>query len=148
MARSKSQDVSPAGRFGLFAMSPRRLQDLGLVKTVKKTGAESDKGGARNGKWTVTEWGPGMSEERFLGDPQLQVKVFRKSMREYAKAILELYKPAMGKMVGGKPVTLSGLLAVAHVCGIPGLDSWLKESKVREQFVQTTKAFMAATGIF
>jgi hypothetical protein len=139
VARGKPTDVSPSGRFGIYGFSPKRLQDLGLVATVKKVGAP--------GRWEAT-WQSGMSQERFLANPDLQRKVFRKSMRSYAEAILAHYKAAFGKTVGGKPVTLSGLLAVAHIAGAPGLDKWITDREVRERFPSTTTAFLSTTGIF
>lgn len=171
MARGKSMDVTAAGRLGMFGFTPKRLQDLGLVKEVRKVTVatpealellEKAKEAGPNDaaelrakanmaakrRWDAAVWAEGVSREKFLGSPDLQIRAFRKSMREYTQAIRELYKGAIGKQVGGKPVTLSGLLAVAHVCGAPGLDSWIKKADIREQFPQTTKAFMMATGLF
>lgn len=165
------ENISPAGRYGMFAMSPKRLQDLGLVVSARKlvpnearqlldaANAEEDKGKAddmrrrahalaqKGARWAAT-WRDDVPEERFLGSPDLQRRAFRKSMREYAKAVVSMYRSAFGKPVNGKVVTLSGLLAVAHIAGAPGLDSWLKDKSIREKFPTTTKAFEAATGIF
>ncbi len=139
MVRQAPGEIEPSGRLGMFAMAPRRLVDLGIV-------AETAKG--PDGKWAVSKWAEGWSAEKFLGDPKVQQKAFRKSMREYARTIGALYKEALGKKVLDKPVTLSGLLAVAHVAGARGLGSWLGDKGVREKFPQTTRVFVNTTEMF
>lgn len=171
MARGKLADITPAGRYGAFSMSPKRLQDLGLVTSAKKMlpaearqlleaargeqdpqkaeelRAKAREIASKGSRWE-TVWASPDLEAKFLASPDLQKKAFRKSMKEYAKSAVALYRSAFGKKVNGKIVTLSGLLAVANMAGAPGLDSWLKDKSVRERFPSTTKAFEEATGIF
>lgn len=139
MIKQGSAEIDSSGRLGMFGMSPKRLVDLGLVVDTAK---------GPNGKWAVGKWSEGWSSEKFLGDPKVQQKAFRRSMREYTRTIGALYKEALGKSVHGKPVTCSGLLSVAHMAGGRGLGSWLSNKTVREKFPQTTKVFLNATGMF
>jgi len=133
------EEVEKSGRLGIFAFAPKRLIDLGIAREVNKS---------PEGKWTVSKWSEGWSKEKFLGNPAAQAKAFRRSMREYARSIEALYKDAIGKKVHNKVVTLSGLLAVAHVAGGSGLSSWIKDKAVREKFPLTTKVFLNTSGMF
>ncbi len=142
MGRAKSGTVSPKGHLGIFQMGMRRLGDLGLAKNVRK--------GERNGEQGVWlgVWNAPLSEARFLASPELQYKIFVRSMQTYRREIERQFKNEIGREIEGKAATLSGLLAVAHHAGIPGLEKWLKGDPPREKFPQTTAAYKAATGIF
>ena len=142
MGRAKSGTVSPKGHLGIFQMGMRRFADLGLAKNVRK--------GERNGEQGVWLgiWNAPLSEAKFLGSPELQYKVFTRSMQSYKNEIAEKFGNAIGQEFEGKPATLSGLLAVAHHAGTPGLAKWLTGTPPRDKFPQTTAAYKAATGIF
>lgn len=145
MAFAEPGEVSPKGRVGMFGFSYQRLCDLGLVSKPKKVRTEG--GNSWTAKWRTPE-----HKARFLsadvGAP-IQVKVFTKSVADYMPEVAKRFGRALGKqIVPGQPITMSGLLAVAHLAGIKGLESWLREKRVRDKFSKTTAAFMAANGLF
>jgi hypothetical protein len=129
---------SPSGRLGLFATHLRRLEQLGYVRGI---------GRARDGALTAF-WVPPLTEETFLSDPRLQYTALAASMADLSETILRRYGSAVGRAVDGRPATLSGLLAVAHRVGIPGLVSWLGSSVERAHQRIATAAFGRANGIF
>ncbi len=137
MMTGKAGEVGPRGKVGLFQMSVRRLEDYGLMKNARMSGPKR--------MWTA-DWA--VPQQRFLADHRLQYKLFEKSMQNYAKQILERYKPAVGTVFEGTRATLSGLLAVAHAAGIDGLGKWLKNDPPRAKFKATTEAYGRANGIF
>lgn len=132
----RAANAEEAGRIGDFAISVRRLADLGIVQNPKKTKTSWD------AEWT------NISKEKFTGSPELQEQALAKSLGDYAGKIRTDYVKAIGKSVNDKPITLSGLLGVAHVAGIKGLETWLRDGKVREKFPGTTKLFETTNGIF
>lgn len=137
MAVAKSNTVAQRGNVGIFQMPVRRLSDYGLMRNPRKTGPD----GVWTADWTI-------DKARFLSDPALQYKVFEKSMAQYRALILERYRAAIGTSFEGKPATLSGLLAVAHLAGAEGLAKWLKNDPPRTKFKATTAAYARANGIF
>lgn len=46
------------------------------------------------------------------------------------------------------PITLSGLLALAHSAGMRGAASWLQNANDREKYPHTTKVFSQVNGLF
>jgi len=141
LGKSISTDVDSRYRLGIFAMGARRLADLGLMRSPKKT---TWKG--RTGVW-LADWIPPHSETRFLASPEAQYRTFLASMIDYRRAITS--KPELasviGKEIGDKKATLSGLLAVVHHAGLGGLGKWISGER---RVPATTEAFNAATGIF
>ena len=132
------------GAYGVFAMSVRRLADLGLVKDVKRVKDP------RTGRpmWTGT-WVPPLSQKAFMSTLKVQYKAFSKSMRLYAG----LYKKArsakpqlFAKAANGKPLTMSGFLALAHRAGGRGAMRALTDPSAR--FPQTWGFALRANGIF
>lgn len=140
----KAPDSEAKGRIGTYAMSIPRLADLGVVKAPHKVKGPK-------GYWEA-EWLAGTTKEAFAGST-LEKDTFDRSMKDYTEIILPRYKKILGKRLvnaqyGDKIVTLSGLLAVAHVAGNKGLESWVKDKAVREKFPGTTRLFYMANGIF
>jgi hypothetical protein len=140
MGDKKAKAVDDRYRLGIFGIGARRLVDLGLMKNPKKGEYKGAKG-----VW-VAEWLPPHSEEKFLGSPEAQYRAFVASMIAYRRAINQQFagKPAPAP-VGGKRVSLSGLLAVAHHAGMGGLGKWLSDER---RVPATTEAFTKATEIF
>lgn len=136
LAAGRAPDAEEKGRVGIYAISVPRLADLDVVTRPRKVG-----------KIWQAEW-PGVSREQFLADQDLQREVLFRSLRNYAQDVDDRYRAAVGKKLGGTVVTLSGLLAVAHVAGLRGLETWLRDPSVRVKFGGTTKLFAAANGIF
>ena len=134
MAKSRPSLKTPTGKLGVFQMSPRRLEDLGLVRKTDRS---------MSGIWTAI-WREPFSEASFLASPRLQYTAFLKSCRRY----LSPATAARGKIVDGKPVTISGALGVLHMAGETGLLSWIKDPKVRKKFSNTTDVFLSTNGVF
>jgi len=92
---------------------------------------------------------PPMSEDRFFNSPKVQYDVFKKSMKEYYKAIEESgLAKLVGKEIGTETLTMSGLLALVSQAGIKGAKGWLNKPKERERFPYTTQTFLETNGIF
>lgn len=132
------------GAYGVFAMSVRRLADLGLVKDVKRV--KDPKTGRP--VWTGT-WVAPMTQQAYMSSLSTQYKAFAKSMALYAA----LYKKARAarpqvyaKAAGGKPLTMSGFLALAHRAGGRGALSAVALPSKR--FPQTWGFALRANGIF
>ena len=126
-------DTSPKGRLGAFAMDPRRLEDMGLVVSARKT-----KDGS--GAWEC-EWADGLTGDDFLGNLPLQYATFVRS----TKAMAPKVSRHVGTVVDGQKCSLSGLLGVGHVAGEGAVDGWVDGAK---RFPATTLKFKATNGIF
>jgi hypothetical protein len=135
-------DVSN-GHVGYFYFAWPRLVYLKLATNLRKE--ENDKG---RKIWTADLLSPPTIEE-FLESSKLQYAAFSKSILDYLPTILRpQFTAFVGKDIEGKRVSISGLLAVAHVAGIEGLKSWLSNPEDREKYPNTTGAFLKATEIF
>jgi len=92
---------------------------------------------------------PPMSMERFLSSPKIQYQVFKKSMKEYNKAIdTSGLSRLIDEEIGIEVLTLSGLLGLVSQAGIKGTKGWLTNPQDRERFPHTTKTFLDTNGIF
>jgi hypothetical protein len=133
MACSPTGLKAPSGKLGAFAFSPRRLVDLGIASNATR----------ENNAWKAS-FRPPFSEVSFLKLPRVQYAAFVKSNRRYfPKAVSK-----RGLSVDGNLVTVSGALAILHLAGEAGFDSWLSDSKVRKRFSNTTEAFISCNGVF
>jgi len=133
--------VTPTGQVGIFQTRLKRLEDLGLVRDVRRVRRD---GGAPS--WTAT-FKPPLTLARLLSDPLLQYRIFVVSMKRYRDEVLARHRDAIGKEIEGKPATLSGLIAVSQHAG-PALGSWLASEADRKRFKQTTAAYGRTTGVF
>jgi hypothetical protein len=128
--------VSANSDLGMFAMKPRRLADLGLVKDLKR-----ERSPLGPMVWTGV-WK--MSQEKFLASPSAQYSAFTRSMTRYVDALKagELPLPE-----GGVPedMSLSGMLAILHKCGPSGLRTWNDEAN---RFELTITLYEATNGVF
>ena len=132
--------VTPGGQVGLFQTRLKRLEDLGLVREVRRV-----KGDGTN-RWTAT-FRPPLTLQRLLSDPLLQYRIFAASMRRYRDEILAHHRATLGTEIEGKRATLAGLLAVAHHAG-PAFASWLANPDDRRRFARTTHAYQTTTEVF
>ncbi len=128
--------VADNGALGMFAMKPRRLEDLGLMTNVapstRKKGAMGWQG----------EWIAPMTQDAFLGNASIQYRVLAASTKLYADAI------AAGDLVApdcDEEITLSGALALLHRCGPRGLEQWADATK---RLPATLELFQRTNGVF
>jgi hypothetical protein len=138
MARRPKAWQSPRGRLGTFDMDARRLADVGLMMSPRKTTI-----GRETGVWTG-DWKAPLSESIYLKSMPLQYVSFTRSMT----AMVPKVNKFIGETVDGKVCTLSGLLGVGHLAGEAGVESWVKDPKVREKFKATTDTFNRVNGVF
>src|SRR5204863_9592871 len=131
--------VTPTGQVGVFQTRLKRLEDLGLVREVRRV----QRGGSPN--WTAT-FRPPLTLERLLSDPLLQYRIFVISMKRYRDEVLARHRDAIGKEIEGKAATLSGVMAVSQHAG-RALASWLASDADRQRFKQTTAAYGRPTGV-
>ena len=129
---------SVSGRLGLFSIHLRRLAELGYVQAVHRTPAGM----------LAAEWVEPLTEAAFLSNLRLQYGAFVESVSGLAEEIARRYTSAVGRLVDGRPASLSGLLAVAHRLGIGGLEAWLASESERARQRIATTAFERANGIF
>lgn len=132
--------VTPTGQVGVFQTRLKRLEDLGLVRDVRRVRRDGSP------SWTAT-FRPPLTLARLLSDPLLQYRIFAVSMKRYRDEVLAGHREAIGKEIEGKPATLSGLMAVSQHAG-PALGSWLANEADRRRFKQTTAAYGRTTGVF
>lgn len=137
MASGRLGTITKANFLGLFYMGARTLEDIGYLTNVKKD---------TDGVWRGT-WVPPLTQEKFLASRDLQYDAFVKMTDRHAETILKRYKPQMydvSKASEGKFYTLSGLLAVAKMAGLGGLDKWINGDRKES----TTKEFAKFNAIF
>lgn len=130
--------VSARYKLGAFQMDARRLADVGVMTEARKVSY-----GPEMGVW-MGKWVAGLSERDFLGSMPLQYAAFVRSIRATAPKVSRL----VGVVVEGKKTTLSGLLGVAHVAGVTGVESWVRDPNIRRRFATTTGVFHRTNGIF
>jgi hypothetical protein len=70
-----------------------------------------------------------VSKERFLHNERLQDSVMRAYMRDNLVQLLPKYRKYLGKKVHGVTITISGLLAGAHLVGFGGICSFFGNPK-------------------
>jgi len=126
--------ISPSGHLGRWQLSPRRLQDLGLMAEVQQAG-----------RLVTGTWVPPMTAERWQSEAA-QYRAFLQGTADHRRRILG--GPAIGAEVEGQAVTLSGALAVAKHATIKGLSAWLADPAERKRFPHTTSAFARCNGLF
>jgi hypothetical protein len=138
MVVSPRNTRTPRGRWGMFGMDARCLSDVGFMTKARKSVI-----GSEIGVWSG-EWVAPLDATKFLSSSPAQYEAFSRSMRRLA--------PAMAKHVGspveGGRASLSGLLAVGHLAGVSGAESWVSDPATRQKFKATTANFERANGIF
>jgi len=135
--------ITPGYTLGLFNFGMRRLVDLNLASNPHQ-------GEYKGKKVWLADWAPPLQPgpDKFLSDADAQYKAFIKSNQLYATQIKKEIPEAIGATLDGKPVTLSGLLAVAHRAGWAGLRKWLSDPATRAEHKQSTEIFNKLNGAF
>lgn len=138
LAGPRGDACTPGGRLGRFGMHLRRLEELRVVRNVRK-----GEDGA-----LVAEWAPPLTQEVFLRDPRVQYRALVASMKGLRGALDSDGTRLSGRTVDGQPASLSGLLAVAHRLGMAGLGAWLESAAERQRQRIATELFRRTNGLF
>lgn len=139
--QGKINGVTKSNSLGLFLMGYRMLQDLGYTRNSRKVAKVID--GVSRTVWDG-EFIPPLTLDSFLSNALVQYEAFAKMSVLQAARIKSLYGPLIAGSNGS--ITLSGLLNVAKVAGMGGLDAWLKEPGKRK--ADTTAEFNSFNGMF
>ena len=124
--------VSPSNSLGMFEITPRRLADFGLVQKLARS-----KSKAGRTIW-VAFFVPPLTCRRFLRSPEVQYKVFTKSMQDFDN------KMRRGEIRRDKEMSRAGALAILHRAGPQGLDTW----STGERFPSTQNLYDKVQGAF
>lgn len=140
LATGERKAVTPNFRLGVFEMTVRRLCDIGAMENPRMVQHEGRQ------VWDA-DWIRPANLRAFLDDGMTQYALFAQSVQGYASD--ERLRSMVGVTVDNSKATLSGLLAVAHRAGLPGLSSWVTDPKNRAKFRDNTTAHYArANGLF
>jgi len=111
------RSVNSLGYLGAYQFGMARLCDFGLTKRIS---------GTTNFGNDCFEWEKGYSKEQFLNNPLFQDMIFKKHVIDLARRIKENYSVLFDKIVHGVPVSLSGLVAGAHLGGMGGIKKFIE----------------------
>lgn len=119
--------INQFGFLGLYQFGEAALVDLGYVRKKPRYVDNFDN------KYTATDWSgkDGINSiQDFLRQPGTQTKAFKEMIAIRLKRLkrMELDK-FDGKTKNDVLITLSGLVAGAHLVGEGGLQDWLKEGR-------------------
>ena len=132
MAAAEMDEIGHNGRLGHFALSPRRLEQLGLMENVHPVllGDEN----------LYTGDCIGFELDEFLNNPRMQLAIFCKSIKDHIKQIKA--DPRLNALIGRQTpygtVTMNGLLALANMAGLKSAASWILKPKDAVRFPATT----------
>ena len=121
--------ISDTGALGAYAMSPRRLEELGYANGLRRV-----KHGTRMVQ--VCDFILPWTRARFLTDAVAQLAAFTKSNCLYHAAIMG------GEIKIPDGCSMAGALAILHVGGTGALEGWPK------MFDHTQARYDACNGIF
>jgi hypothetical protein len=130
--------ISASNEMGLFAMKPRRLADLGIMRELNQVRAPTGR------MIWVGAFAAPLTQDAFLRSPKVQYIAFADSMRRYADDLQskKISRPDKGVDQG---TTRSGVLAILHKSGLSGLQHWGDKEK---RFPNTVDLFHKVNGIF
>ncbi len=132
MATEPLASVSPYNALGMFALTPRRLTDLGLLTKLKRVRTPAGKM-----VWAAM-FTPPMSADTFLRDPEAQYVASAGSCQEYDAGMRH------GTLEREPSMSRSGALAILHRAGPAGLKTWAEGKR----FPSTEAAYDSVAGIF
>ena len=105
--------VNVYGYMGAYQFGMARLCDLGYTESLGYN-------------HPAFSWKTGYSKEYFLNHPDFQDRVFREHVIDLVKQIKSQFAGYIGKTFNGIEITLSGLVAGAHLGGIGGVKNFLR----------------------
>jgi hypothetical protein len=143
MIEASPHTLSPSFAMGMFQYNLRQLSQLGLASRPHYSNYQG------RTVWQA-DWIPPYSQDGFLSSPDLQDETLRRHMGQLYPDISQRYYHIFGapSQVDGNPITMSGLLAVCKHANLSGLDSWLNKGRDRENFPNTTNAYLKSNGVF
>ena len=115
------------GYLGAYQFGMARLCDLGLTERIKE-GMSND----------CFKWKDGMSEEMFLNSPEVQDQLFFRHCTDLAGTINKEFGNEIGKQKNGVIITLSGLIAGAHLLGLGGVRNFINKGEVGKDGYNTS----------
>ena len=110
------QIVNVYGYMGAYQFGMARLCDLGYTER---------KAGTSGYAQSAFEWRAGYSKEYFISNPDFQDRVFKQHCQDLIARIKKSFSGYLGKQINGTEITLSGLVAGAHLGGIGGVSGYL-----------------------
>lgn len=111
------QIINKFGYLGAYQFGMARLCDLGYTERIPGTTGYANKD---------FRWKQGYSTKDFLDNPNFQDKIFREHVKDLAKKIKARFPNYLEKMMWGIMITLSGLIAGAHLGGLGGIKLFLE----------------------
>ena len=111
------QIVNVYGYLGAYQFGMARLCDLGYTERKAGTTGYSN---------PAFQWRAGYSKEYFLNNPDFQDRIFKQHCQDLIKRIKASLSDYLGKPINGTEITLSGLVAGAHLGGMGGISNYLK----------------------
>jgi len=114
------------GYLGKYQFGMMRLCDAGI--TIKTSAGY--------------EWAPGYSEAEFLADGELQERLFLWHVKDLARLVQLHYGEYIGKRVNGALITLSGLVAGAHLGGLGGVRLFLTGADATDAYGGTVSNYI------
>ena len=115
------------GYLGAYQFGMARLCDLGLTERIKE-GMSND----------CFKWKDGMSEDMFLNSPEVQDQLFFRHCTDLAGTINKEFGNEIGKQKNGVIITLSGLIAGAHLLGLGGVRNFINKGEVGKDGYNTS----------
>ena len=115
------------GYLGAYQFGMARLCDLGLTERVKD-GMSND----------CFKWKDGMSEDMFLNSAGVQDQLFFRHCTDLAGKINKEFGSEFGKQKHGVMITLSGLIAGAHLLGLGGVRNFINKGEVGKDGYNTS----------
>ena len=104
---------------GRWQFGMARLCDLGYTERKAGTSGYSN---------SAFQWKEGYSQEYFLNTPYFQDQIFAEHCNSHIKNINARFSNYLGKVVNNIKITLSGLVAGAHLSGIGGVNNFLTKA--------------------
>ena len=124
--------VNTFGYLGKYQFGKPRLYDLGF----------SIDGWHPKGRKVRTI----MAVKEFLNSPALQDRVFINHVKQLKRIILKRYSKYLGKEILGVEVTLSGLIAGAHLKGLGGVKQFLNGVNNKDAYGTEIKSYIGQFG--
>jgi hypothetical protein len=122
--RESSNNYKAVNKFnylGAYQFGWQRLYDLGIyIKELAKLPKKENQ---------II-----ISINEFLNNPKLQDKVFYYHIKQLANIINKRYKNYIGKKINNIEITLSGLVAGAHLLGLGNVSKFLRGFEVKDGF--------------